>query len=203
MTSKKIMITPGSNRNEAFNSLILPRCTDLVKAIGQRMAYEAAEASDAVSPEMLKLFEAACMMEDPGWYVQHKKMSTSAIHRLHAEAVSALLPKLDAMLQETHAAPWATAPILREQDWEDFLGGLPSFSSGDSTPVPPPSGRGTPRSDTTLQEEWEGAKQDVKVIAEHHQVTSDRGQQKSRASLKFDTDKSIRRRWKLIFNVAH
>lgn len=203
MTSKKIMITPGSNRNEAFNSLILPRCSNLVKAIGQRMAYEAAEASDAVSPEMLKLFEAACMMEDPAWYVQHKKISTSAIHRLHAEAVGTLLPRLDAMLQDTQAAPWATAPILREQDWEDFLGGLPSFSSGDSTPVPPPSGRSTPGSDTTLQEEWDGAKHDAKMIAEQHSVTVGKGEKKSRTSLKFDADMSIRRRWKLIFDMAH
>ncbi|KAF9769306.1 hypothetical protein IL306_013290 [Fusarium sp. DS 682] len=132
--SRKIMIIPGSNRNNAFNELILPQCTLLVKATGNRMAYESAS-SAGISPLALKLFETYCILQDPGWYIEHKKLSTAAMHKCHAEAVSALLPMLDSMLEQTQAAPWATAPILKNGDWKEFLQNLPAFSCDGDIPL--------------------------------------------------------------------
>lgn len=126
--SKKIMIMAGSNRNEKFNAAILPRCRKLVQAIGHRMAYEAAAASDLVTPDMLRFYEASCLLEDPAWYVEKKKFTTSDLHIRHADAATQLLPRLEFMLQQSGAAPWATAPILKEQAWMEFLDRLPTFT---------------------------------------------------------------------------
>ncbi|KAF4456616.1 Acyl-CoA dehydrogenase/oxidase [Fusarium austroafricanum] len=126
--SRNVMVNPDSNRSNAFNEFILPRCTMLVTAIGHRMAYEAALAA-GISTPVLKLFETYCILQDPGWYIEHKKLSTSSMHKHYADAVSALLPQLDEMLVQTQAAPWVTAPILKDDDWESFLQDLPAFSS--------------------------------------------------------------------------
>lgn len=179
-----------------FNSLILPRCCDLVTAIGHRMAYEAAEASDIVSPEMLDLFEASCIMEDPGWYVEQKKLSMSAIHKRHAQAVGALLPRLDAMLQQTAAAPWATAPILREQDWENFLDNLPLFTNGETISTGQLSGSGSAGSNVTVQDEW-GSKEEETDVTDEELVT--KGEVYVRkVDLAYDVDKPVpkRRGWR-------
>ena len=129
------MISSASNRNNAFNELILPRCSSLVTAIGNRMAYEAAESSDLVSPAALKLFEAECILQNPGWYVETKRLSTTSMHKLHAEAVRTLLPHLDSLLTETQASPWVTSPILRREDLEMFLQNLPAFSHDGNIPL--------------------------------------------------------------------
>ncbi|KAK2126474.1 hypothetical protein NOF04DRAFT_1327016, partial [Fusarium oxysporum II5] len=46
----------GKHRTEAFNQHILPFCRPLVKTIGHRMAYEAAQCS-GISPDVLELYE--------------------------------------------------------------------------------------------------------------------------------------------------
>ncbi|KAM0542625.1 hypothetical protein ACHAPJ_012704 [Fusarium lateritium] len=151
--SRKIMISPGSNRNNAFNELILPRCTSLVKAIGHRMAYEAAESSDLVSPDALKLFEAECILQDPGWYVETNRLSTASMHKLHVGAVSVLLPQLDSMLKQTRASPWVTSPILRKADWEVFLHNLPAFSHDGNIPLVVDADLDSLGSDSTLPDD--------------------------------------------------
>lgn len=201
--AKKIMVTPGSNRNEAFNNLVLPRCCDLVLAIGHRMAYEAAEASDLVSTEMLNLFEAACMVKDPSWYVHHKRFSPTRIHKRHAEATSALLPQLDILLQQTSAAPWATAPILWDQDWEDFLDGLPSFSHGESTPTATLSGSSTPLSGMTIQQQWVGEDKDLEIIAKTHSIKEERCHQKAKIPTEIDRPRLKRRKWHWLVRLIH
>ncbi|KAJ4249145.1 hypothetical protein NW762_012480 [Fusarium torreyae] len=162
--SKKIMITPGSNRNNAFNELILPRCTSLVKAIGHRMAYEAAESSDLVSPDALKLFEAECILQDPGWYVETKRLSTASMYKLHAEAVSVLLPQLDSMLTQTQASPWATSPILRKVDWEIFLSTLPAFSHDGNIPLVMDTDLDSLESDSTLPDDRHDCSPDTEQL---------------------------------------
>ncbi|KAF4999984.1 hypothetical protein FDECE_11332 [Fusarium decemcellulare] len=150
--SKKIMVVTGSNRSEAFNQLLLPQCTNLVKAVGHRMAYEAAEASNTVSTEILELFETSCILQDSSWYVEHKKLTMSRMHKRHAEALKALLPKFDMMLEQTRAAPWVTAPILKEADWDDFIEGLPTFSNKGEIPSVILQEPSTPESEVTLRE---------------------------------------------------
>ncbi|KAJ3544707.1 hypothetical protein NM208_g2916 [Fusarium decemcellulare] len=162
--SKNIMVFPGSNRSEAFNQLLLPQCTNLVKTVGHRMAYEAAAASDTVSTEILDLFEASCILQDSSWYVEHKKLTISRMHKRHAEALNALLPKLDMMLEQTRAAPWVTAPLLKEADWDDFIEGLPTFSYKGEIPPVIAQEPSTPESEVTLRENSLGSQTAANVL---------------------------------------
>lgn len=123
------MSTDGSNRDDVFNAMLLPRCRKLVLAIGHRMAYEAAVDSSRVPIEMLRLYEATCMLEDPGWYVENTKFTSSKLDEHHAMVVRALLPSLDRLLDESGAAAWVTSPIVTEERWTDFVGKLPEYSS--------------------------------------------------------------------------
>ncbi|PHH90513.1 hypothetical protein CDD83_3438 [Cordyceps sp. RAO-2017] len=91
------------HRSEQFNSLILPRSRMLVQAIGERMAYEAASASDKVSADQLELYKATCILRDLSWYVEHLGLSRKQLHKRHAEAVQRLLPQLDEILEGTEA----------------------------------------------------------------------------------------------------
>ncbi|KID78187.1 Acyl-coenzyme A oxidase 1 [Metarhizium brunneum] len=127
--AKAILSTDGSNRDDVFNAMLLPRCRKLVLAIGHRMAYEAAVDSSRVTIEMLRLYEATCMLEDPGWYVENTKFTSSKLDEHHTMAVRALLPSLDRLLDESGAAAWVTSPIVTEERWMDFVGKLPEFSS--------------------------------------------------------------------------
>ncbi|OAA67408.1 Acyl-CoA oxidase/dehydrogenase, central domain protein [Cordyceps fumosorosea ARSEF 2679] len=127
------MTSQGSNRNEEFNTMILPRVRKLVLATGQRAAYEAAVASGTMMPAMLGLYEASCILEDPSWYVKKAGLASADVYRRHAEAVHELLPSLDALLQNTGGESWATAPILEEASWLDFIQRLPTFRSEDKT----------------------------------------------------------------------
>ncbi|TQV95615.1 hypothetical protein V2A60_000799 [Cordyceps javanica] len=123
----------GSNRNEEFNMMLLPRVRKLVLATGQRVAFEAAVASGTVMPEMLRLYEATCILDDPSWYVEKAGLASADLYRRHAEAVNKLRPSLEALLQETGASPWVTAPILKDEGWIEFIQRLPTFHSEDKT----------------------------------------------------------------------
>lgn len=129
-----ILATHDSHRNDEFNARLLPHCRTLVRATGQRMAYEAAlAAGSGVSPEMLRLFEATCVVNDPSWFVQHAGLTRAEMFESHAAAVRGLLPALDGILEETGAEPWATAPILSEKRWQDFVERLPVYENGVSS----------------------------------------------------------------------
>lgn len=121
------MTKEGSNRNDEFNTILLPRVRRLVLATGHRAAYEAAAASEKVTPAMLKLFEATCLLDDATWYVETKRLTSAELYSRHAEAVADLLPSLETLLQDTGASPWATAPILQESSWLEFIQRLPTF----------------------------------------------------------------------------
>lgn len=126
---ERILAEEGSHRDEGFNAHILPRCRGLICATGQRMAYEAAKASPNMRPELLRLYETACVLDDPSWYVEHGGMSRAEVFQQSAEATQAALPLLEDLFQESGAAPWATAPILDDARWAEFVGGLPLFGT--------------------------------------------------------------------------
>ncbi|OAA50651.1 Acyl-CoA dehydrogenase/oxidase [Metarhizium rileyi] len=128
--AKAITATDGSNRSEQFNAMLLPRCRKLVRAIGHRMAYEAAVDSPKVTAEMLRLYEATCMLDDAAWYVENTKFTSSKLDEHHAKAVRALLPSLGKLLDESGAAPWITSPVLDEERWVHFVKKLPEYTSG-------------------------------------------------------------------------
>ncbi|KAI2603754.1 putative acyl-CoA oxidase [Hypoxylon sp. NC1633] len=121
---------PRSNhRGHEFNAHILPRCRALIEATGHRMAYEAAFTSGIVSPEVLRLFESICVMYDLSWYCDREggNLSKKDILKSNVEAVEAVLPQLRTLLDETKAASWADAPIVKEATWDGFVQRLPTF----------------------------------------------------------------------------
>ena len=196
------MIAPDSNRNEAFNNLVLPRCRSLVSAVGHRMAYDAAAESSVVTPEMLDLFEATCMLEDAGWYVEHKKLSMSALQRRHAKAVSALLPKLNSMLEQTLAEPWSTAPILKDEAWNNFIRGLPPFPETDNGDIITPSGCDTPVSDVTVRVESNMMEKIQVAMIEERSAESEAHDQKAGKSSMFGRVGSrSRRKWSWLLKI--
>jgi acyl-CoA oxidase len=114
-------------RTAGFNAHILPRCRQLVKATGQRMAYEAAQASKDVPSEMLAVFEANCIAADFSWYCEHEGSNRMTLFTQHVKAYEAVLPQLPQLLESCQAAVWATSPLLKEKDWEYFVNTLPVF----------------------------------------------------------------------------
>ncbi|KFY23161.1 hypothetical protein V491_02635 [Pseudogymnoascus sp. VKM F-3775] len=110
----------GTGRSAGFNAHILPRCRQLVEATGQRMAYEAAQASKDIPLEILKLFEANCIAADQSWYCEHVGSNRMNLFNQQVKAFEAILPQLQELLETCQAASWATSPIVKEKDWECF-----------------------------------------------------------------------------------
>lgn len=119
---------PQSNhRGAAFNAYILPRCRSLVEATGHRMAYEAAVRENKVAPGLARLFESSCVMSDLSWYCDQGGFKRKELIKRDVEAVEAIMPELQTLLKETEAAPWTTAPLVKEGTWNEFVHNLPTF----------------------------------------------------------------------------
>lgn len=117
------------HRDDGFNTFVLPHCRSLIRATGKRMAYEAAKNTSSIRPEMLRLFETSCIVEDASWYVENTDLRREMIFEQYGNAVRAALPLLSELLEETRAAPWVTAPFLSAEDWAAFVAGLELFGS--------------------------------------------------------------------------
>jgi alkylation response protein AidB-like acyl-CoA dehydrogenase len=125
----------GSHRDQTFNMHVLPRCQALVEATGHRMAYEAAFSSYKITPEALALFESSCIMSDPSWYCESESASRNELFARDVQITTEALPQLQILLNQTNAAPWTTVPILTDERWDEFVQGLPAFSTPDVAPA--------------------------------------------------------------------
>ncbi|KAJ5436751.1 Acyl-CoA dehydrogenase/oxidase [Penicillium cf. griseofulvum] len=121
----------GGHRGEDFNRLILPRSQELVQAIGYRIAYEAAIEA-GVHPELLALYEIWVILQDMSWFVEHLGITRERIFEIEAERHSAVLPRLDTLLDATGAGPYCTAPIISQTSWDNFLGQLETMTRSDT-----------------------------------------------------------------------
>ncbi|KAI0449487.1 acyl-CoA dehydrogenase/oxidase [Xylaria acuta] len=117
------------HRGEEFNSHLLPRCRDMVKATGHRMAYEAAVTSGKLKPEALRLFESTCMKTDLSWYCQFEGLSRNVFLAKDTKAAKEVLPLLQEFLCQSGQSEAAVAPIMDENSWDDFVCNLPTFRS--------------------------------------------------------------------------
>jgi len=120
-------------RGEEFNALILPRCRDIIRATGHRMAYEAAAAasSDKVTQEALRLFECICVKTDLSWYCQSSRdFNRVAFFARDALAGKEALPELQAYLTQSKEAHLPRVPIMYEETWAEFIRDLPTFEAG-------------------------------------------------------------------------
>jgi hypothetical protein len=122
----QITTSSDSHRSVEFNNAILPRCQSLIEAIGHRMAYEAAVAA-GIEPDLLALFEAGCILQDSSWYVQHANLTREEVFERESRALSAVLPRLETLLEGTGAEEYVDAPILSQTAWEAFEDSLETF----------------------------------------------------------------------------
>ena len=114
-------------RSEEVNAHLLPRCRDMVKASGHRMAYEAAVSSGKVKPTALRLFESTCIKSDLSWYCQFEGFTRNEFFANDVKAVKEALPLLQEFLTQRHPSMAAVAPIMHETSWDEFFEGLPTF----------------------------------------------------------------------------
>lgn len=130
----------GGHRGKDFNARILPLSLPLIRATGQRMAYEAARdamatvvhGNDHGSPNMmtsqvLALYESTCMMEDQSWYVENGIMSRRALLNHHVNAVNSMLPLLEGMINDPAVDGLINAPMVDQDRLVVFFSTLPSF----------------------------------------------------------------------------
>ncbi|TCD67919.1 hypothetical protein EIP91_011783 [Steccherinum ochraceum] len=132
--ARKLMksFTTG-HRGDEFSRLILPLCQPYVEAIGHRMAYEFAVKAH-VDKNLIDLYVVNVIKRDVGWYVEHAGLTQREITAMEDRAVTALMPKLEDILESTGAGPYVHAPILTEESWWKFMDGLPELT-GNATPT--------------------------------------------------------------------
>ncbi|TQV96984.1 hypothetical protein V2A60_000357 [Cordyceps javanica] len=122
----------SSFHGDSFNARGLPRCRQLIVAIGHRMAFEAAKSAtiSAVSADVLGAFEAACVNEDPAWYVENLSYTQDQAQDMETAAYERLRPRLDELLERTGARGYVTSPLVaNEGEWAETVCNLPCFST--------------------------------------------------------------------------
>ncbi|KAI1114437.1 acyl-CoA dehydrogenase/oxidase [Nemania sp. NC0429] len=130
----------GGHRGKEFNARLLPLSVPLVRATGQRMAYEAAKDAVAhksdhglgITPQMLALYESTCMMEDQSWYVENGIMSRRALLDRDADALNSMLPLLEDTINDPAIDAFINAPMVNQDKLAAFFSGLPSFQGAET-----------------------------------------------------------------------
>ena len=117
----------GQHRNTAVNQKLMPRCLQLVEAVGDRMAHEAAIALN-VPQSFIDLHEAGAVLSDLAWYVEN--VGVRRLHWMEKEqtAITSIIAHLDEHLDATGVAEYAQAAILNEENWKMFTRSLRVFS---------------------------------------------------------------------------
>ncbi|KAI0539434.1 acyl-CoA dehydrogenase/oxidase [Xylaria digitata] len=116
-----------NHRSEEVNAHLLPRCRDMVKATGHRMAYEAAVTSGKLESEALQLFESTCIKSDLSWYCQFEGFSRNEFLAKDAKASREALPLIPQFLRQSRPSRATVAPIMNERSWDEFIQSLPAF----------------------------------------------------------------------------
>ncbi|KNB18623.1 hypothetical protein FOXG_16106 [Fusarium oxysporum f. sp. lycopersici 4287] len=124
------------HRGPAFDRHILPRCRLLAEAIGNRMAYEAAETS-GLSPDVLTLYEGICMCEDlnhlpvmgPQCRADAQSQSSEPYNNVLAQIRSESASRSD-------LDDYVTAPIMSEESWGSFTNSLHAFKHPHDVAIP-------------------------------------------------------------------
>ncbi|GKU22964.1 unnamed protein product [Fusarium langsethiae] len=118
-----------NHRGPAFDRYILPRCRLLAEAIGNRMAYEAAEKS-GISLEVLTLYERICLCEDldplPALEPMVQARAPSRSSNLYSSVLAQIRSESITPSEIDH---YVTAPITTDESWESFMKGLQIFKS--------------------------------------------------------------------------
>ncbi|CCM05800.1 uncharacterized protein FIBRA_08034 [Fibroporia radiculosa] len=116
------------HRTNEYDRTVLPECLDLVRAIGHRMAYDAAIEA-GVDQDLVELYVASCLKEDPAWYVENAKLSRREQKEMEGRAIDAVFPRLHELLALMDVDPYISAPIVSDDAWEKYKDSLRTFCS--------------------------------------------------------------------------
>jgi acyl-CoA oxidase len=118
-----------NHRGPAFDRYILPRCRLLAEAIGNRMAYEAAEKS-GISSEVLTLYERICLCEDLDPLPALEPLVQARAPSRSCSSYSAVLAQIRSeSVTPSEVDDYITAPITSDKSWESFMKGLQMLKS--------------------------------------------------------------------------
>ncbi|KAJ6581956.1 acyl-CoA dehydrogenase NM domain-like protein [Mycena capillaripes] len=123
---QQILRQVGGHRSADFNNLVLPKSELIVRAIGHRMAYDAAMDAN-LDPTITDLYLASTVTLDAAWYAEHADFGGARQDAAVNAAVTAALPFLDDWLVRTGAEPYSQVPILSDANWKNFVGGLREY----------------------------------------------------------------------------
>ena len=129
-----IMSIPEGHRSQEFNRLLIPRCRPVVEGIGNQMAYEIALAA-GVDTDLLALYEVGAIKENLSWYVENGLLTRAKLREMENQALDAIEPRLDDLLDRLNIAPYITAPIVEGWMWEKFAGSLETFEGRAEYPL--------------------------------------------------------------------
>ncbi len=116
------------HRSDEFNRFILPKCDSIVRAIGHRMAYDAA-VDAGLDSTITDLYLVTAVKLDSAWYVEKEKHSCAVQDATEDEAIVAALPRLDDWLDQTGVEAYCQVPILSQSNWDTFVNGLKEHTS--------------------------------------------------------------------------
>ncbi|KAI8406313.1 hypothetical protein FOFC_13783 [Fusarium oxysporum] len=125
------------HRGLAFDRHILPRCRPLAEAIGNRMAYEAAEKWGLPS-EVLTLYERICMGEDLDPLRTVEPLAQEHLPSQSSASYNTVLAQIRSeSISQSDIDHYVTAPITSDKSWESFMNSLQAFKSPEEliTPV--------------------------------------------------------------------
>ncbi|KAJ6003490.1 acyl-CoA oxidase [Penicillium sp. IBT 35674x] len=117
----------NKHRSEAFNRSILPLALPLVRAIGYRMAMEAA-VEVGIDPKLRALYQAGIISECSAWFSEQGGLTRQEQRKMECQAADAVLPELERLVEETGVEPYCTAPMASERLWNNYVEELETFS---------------------------------------------------------------------------
>ena len=98
------------------------------------MVYETALAA-SVKPNLIALYEVGAVKENLGWYTEHGLLTRAKVREMENDALDAIGPRLNEMLDCLSIAPYVKVPILEESNWTNFAGELKDFKGNVEYPL--------------------------------------------------------------------
>ncbi|KAH8810570.1 acyl-CoA dehydrogenase NM domain-like protein [Flagelloscypha sp. PMI_526] len=131
----RLHLVSSDHRGATFQRDLLPRCESMVRAIGHRIAWEAAIAA-GVDPILIDVFRNWAIKYDSGWYVQHADLDMNRQREMESLAIDKALPKLDAWISNSWAREWASdIPIVTQRNWDSYVDSLPLYTEDSPHPI--------------------------------------------------------------------
>ncbi|KAJ6613726.1 acyl-CoA dehydrogenase NM domain-like protein [Mycena sp. CBHHK59/15] len=124
--NQNVLRQTGGHRSADFNNVVLPKSELIARAIGHRMAYDAAVDAN-LDPRITGLYLASAVKLDAAWYAENADFGCAGQDAAENAAIMAALPCLDEWLVRTGAERYSQVPILSEANWKAFVDGLREY----------------------------------------------------------------------------